>query len=95
MVTLRNGHAPGHVRDTFLAAVEAFMAWRRGDSEPTVEFEERHIPISKACGLVWKCTDVIPGSEFRELCDRAGLKIGRQTYSACARAMLGAIKQAA
>ena len=92
---LRSGHAPGHVRDTFIAAVEAFLTWKDGEPEPTVEFEVRYeprqIPISRACGLVWGCTDVMPGLEFRALCD--AVDIWRQTYAAAARAMLECIKR--
>jgi hypothetical protein len=66
MPKLRHGHAPGHVQDTFLAAVEAFYRWRRGQPEPTVEYEINYvpheIPISRACGLVWNCSDILPGT---------------------------------
>jgi hypothetical protein len=59
------GHAPGNVCDTFAAAVEAFQRWDGSGREPTVEFEvnnePRRITISQACGLVWDCTDVVPG----------------------------------
>jgi len=41
--------------------------------------------------VVWNCTDIIPGSEYRSLADV--LEIKRQTYAACARAMRAAIKQ--
>lgn len=92
---LRSGHAPGHVRETFLNAVDAFMSWNSGEPEPTVEYEVGYlpcqIPISKACGLLWNCSDVIPRLTFNELSDV--LDIRRQTYAACARAMLAAIKQ--
>jgi len=67
-VRLLGGHAPGHVRDAFLAAIEAFYHWDDGEPEPTVPFEINYepveIPISKACGLVWNCTDILPGSDF-------------------------------
>ena len=57
MPKLRNGHAPGHVRDTALAAFEAWLHWNGDGPEPTVEYEvhyEPHqIPISRACGLGW------------------------------------------
>ena len=90
-------HAPGHVRQTFLDAVEAFLAWNTGEPEPTVEFEvnyePRQISISKACGLVWNCRDIIPGIDFQSLLD-CDLDIKRQTYAACARAMHTAIKRA-
>ena len=67
-IKLRGGHAPGHVRDAFRAAIEAFYHWNDGEPEPTVTFEINYepveIPISKACGLVWNCTDILPGSDF-------------------------------
>jgi hypothetical protein len=96
MPKLRDGHAPGHVRDTFLSAVAAFMAWDDGEPEPTVDYEinyiAREIPISHACGLVWNCTDIVPGIVFDQLVDDVGLEVRRQTYAACARAMLIAIR---
>ena len=71
------------------------MGWNPSEPEPTVEHEvdylPREIPISKACTLVWNCTDIMPGIDYREL--REVLDIKRQTYAACARAMLAAIKQ--
>jgi hypothetical protein len=35
MPLLRCGHAPGHVRDMFLEAIEAYRAWQPG--EPRAE----------------------------------------------------------
>ena len=93
----RSGHAPGHVRETFLNAIEAFVAWGAGEPEPTVDFEigyvPRSIPISKACTLVWNCTDIIPGYAF-DLLDDELLGMKRRTYAACARSMHEAIKSA-
>ena len=92
---MRAGHAPGHIRQTFLNAIEAYMEWNAGEPEPTVQhevnYEPREIPISKACTLVWNCTDVMPGIDYRRLCEVLDTK--RQSYAACARAMLAAIKQ--
>lgn len=63
--SLRQGHAPGHVRETFVKAVDEFLNWKSGDAEPVVEhevdYEPRSILISRACTLVWNCTDVVPG----------------------------------
>lgn len=95
MTKLRHGHAPGHVRDAFLAAIDAFEAWdwQRGEPEPKIDYqihyEPREIKISQACGLVWNCTDVLPGDYARYLAD-FGLQ--RQTYAAAARTILAAIK---
>lgn len=89
---LRHGHAAGHVRDTYLDAAEVYPGWVKqpGSKEANVNFEVNHqvreIPLSRACGFVWNCTDCIPRDVYRALQD-AGLKIGRQTYAACARAM--------
>jgi hypothetical protein len=92
---LRPGHAPGHVRETFGAAVEAFLAWTSGP-EPTVvqvDHEATQIPISHACTLVWDCTAVIPNRLWFGLTEGAGLDVKTRTYAACARAMHATIKQ--
>ena len=97
-VKLKHGHAPGHVRDAFLDAVEAFTGWDAGEPEPRVDYEvdyePRPVPISRMCGLLWNCTDIIPWGAVRDLED-VGVQVGRQTYAACARAMLADIKAAA
>jgi hypothetical protein len=85
------GHAPGHVPDTFLAAVDAFAAWEDGEPEPTVEFEVHHrlvvITISQACGLVWSCSDILPNRVVSQLVDYCDVPLTRRTYAAAARAM--------
>jgi len=92
---LRFGHAPGHVRETAGAAFLAWIAWDGAEPEPNVEYEihyEPHqIPISRACKLVWNCTDIVPGLVTDQLLD-AGLGIKSRTYAACARAILEDIK---
>jgi hypothetical protein len=68
---LRHGHAPGHARETFCNAVGEFLSWKPGDAEPMVEYEvdyEPHlISISRACTLLWNCTDIAPGLLFYAL----------------------------
>jgi len=90
-----SGHAPGHVREAFQGAVDAFMQWRLGEPEPSVEFElnytPRKISISAACGLVWNCADQLPRYYVEEL-KGAGLSVSG-TYASAARAMLAAIKK--
>jgi hypothetical protein len=85
------GHAPGHVRDAFLSAIEAYADWNGIGPEPTVEFEvhykPRPIPISKVCGLVWNCTDILPGGAWDELIGNDVLP-GQRTYASAARALL-------
>ncbi len=94
MPKLRNGHAPGHVRQAFCDAIDAFLEWDGQKPEPSVFFETNYVPqkitISQACSLVWNCNDVMPWTSF---CDfREVLSTGRQTYAACAQAMLAEIK---
>jgi hypothetical protein len=96
MSLLRHGHAPGHVRDMFLEAVEAYNAWEAGEPEPTVEYEigyvPRPIPISRACGLLWNCTDILPGTAFDGL-EWCGVSPKPRTYAAAARAMKREIEE--
>jgi hypothetical protein len=93
---LRQGHAPGHVRETFTNAVDEFINWKSGDPEPVVEHEVNYepcpIPISRACTLVWNCTDVVPGDLVSDLLNDAELEIKSRTYAACARAMHAEIR---
>jgi hypothetical protein len=92
----RGGHCPGHVRDTFLAALDAYSEWHPGEHEPLVEFEvnhqQRQIPISKACGLVWNCSDILPGDSVDELDDDIKEEIRHRTYGAVARAIYARLK---
>ena len=60
---------------------------------PTVEYEEQQIPISKACRLLWNCSDILPGTDYDWLKNGCGMEIGKQTYAAAAHAMLAAIKK--
>jgi hypothetical protein len=103
MPKLRNGHAPGHVRDAACAAFQAWLDWDGAAPEPTVEYEIGYVPhqilISRACGLVWNCTDIVPGSLFDAVQESAQdwLRnhepvVKRQTYGACARAIAEHIK---
>ena len=100
MSKLRNGHAPGHVRETACDAFQAWMDWDGVSPEPTVEYEINYVPrrisISRACGLVWNCNDIVPGSFFDELHSELtdlGQVVRRQTYGACAQAVLSDLKQ--
>lgn len=88
----RGGHCPGHIRETFLQALDAYLERDGCAPEPTVELEvgynPRPIAISKAAGLVWSCSDILPGDavtaiEGSDLRDR----VRRYTYAGAARAM--------
>lgn len=63
----RGGHAPGDIRAAFLEAIEAYEAWEDGEPEPTVEVRERPMRLSEVCGLLWNCSDTMPGVEERHL----------------------------
>jgi hypothetical protein len=62
------GHAKGHVRDTFLEAIEAFWKWKGRGPIPTVQFEGGEISIADAAGMLWNCSDALP-SEYSALFD--------------------------
>ncbi len=96
-------HAPEHIRDTACAAFEAWAEWDGFKPEPTVVYEVHYEPhqisISRACGLVWNCTDIVPGSLFDVLQETAQSRlrsyepvIKRRTYAACARSIIADIK---
>jgi hypothetical protein len=96
---LKFGHAPSHIRDAACDSIHAFLAWNGVGPEPTVEceigYEPHRISISKACGLVWNCSDVVPGDIFDQLQfelsnDEPAIK--RRTYGACARAVVSYLK---
>lgn len=97
----RAGHFPGHVRDAFLDAIEAFAEWQDGEPLPMVEFERHYVPqqmtLSAMCGLLWNCTDALPGSAFDALADALDeydIPLKRRTYAAAARSMRAAIESA-
>ena len=92
---------PGHVREAFLEAIEAYHGWRcygrqKGETLPNVTFEVRYEPtqisLTTACGLVWGCTDQLPRIEVDWLVEDLELPMRSGTYAAAARAMLADIK---
>jgi hypothetical protein len=94
----RGGHAPGHIRDAFLEAIEAYADWEAGHPEPVVHLGWTTLSISRICGLVWNCRDILPGMACRELADLDVWSDKRQvfpegsTYARGARALLELIK---
>lgn len=66
-IPARGGHAPGDLRNAFLEAIEAFETWEKGADEPTVDVRDRPVTISRLCGLLWNCSDTMPGIEQRHL----------------------------
>src|SRR5258706_15004075 len=57
-----------------------------------MRYRTRSISFADACGLVWGCTDILPGHVFRTLTEDVELDIKRQTYAAAAHAMLHYLK---
>ena len=93
----RGGHAPGDVRDAFLEAIDAHQAWQDGEPEPTVDLRDQAVPISRVCGLLWNCSDVLPGVAATQLRD---LLTGREgdrrvsPYATAARLLKGLVERA-
>jgi hypothetical protein len=92
---LRHGHAGGHLREMFINAIDAFRTWETREPEPTVElevnYEPHEITISKACGIMWNCTDILPGV-WSDIIEELFGKGHRGTYGAAARLMMADIK---
>jgi len=92
------GHAPGDVRDAFLKAIEAYEAWEDGEPEPAVDLRDQPTRLSVLCGLLWNCSDIMPGLDQRQLEDALPQRhFGDDrtntcsTYARAARAMREAI----
>ena len=76
----RGGHAPGHLRDAFLEMVES-GDWRKDSGEGMlVGYHDTPVSFRAFTGLLWNCTDVLPGGE----CDELDLPRG-STYAQAAR----------
>ena len=92
----RYGHLPGHVRDSFLQAIESYEATGPAEKPPRIPFEvkyrDRTISVAQACGLVWRCTDAMPGMVFDGLCGILDEPPKRRTYAAAAKALLVQMK---
>ncbi len=57
----RGGHAPGHLRDAFLEMVES-GDWRKDSGEGMpVGYHDTPVSFRALTGLLWNCTDVLPG----------------------------------
>ncbi len=65
----RGGHAPGDVRDAFLEAINAYANWEDETPEPCITVRGQKLFISTVCGLVWNCTDIMPGAACQQIQD--------------------------
>jgi hypothetical protein len=77
------GHVGAHVRDVFLSAIDAYRDWEPGEPEPAVDFNARPIAISRASGIVWNCSDILPSGAVDAL-DQWGIELSRRTYAVSA-----------
>lgn len=97
-----SGHAPGHLRELFLLAIDALTDWDGVGAEPLIEAQLGRyggpMSISQVCGTLWSCSDCLPGSAFDQIAnwlDGTGVELKRRTYAAAARAVHAAIRQTA
>lgn len=61
------GHAPGDLRNAFLTAVEDLRSWRPGMPELMADVQDQPVALSVLCGLLWNCTDTLPGIDGQEV----------------------------
>ena len=80
----RGGHAPGDLRDAFIAALDAYEAWETGEPEPTVELRDEQVTLTRLCGLLWNCTDVLPSYIAYQLAMLTNARAG-SSYAGAAR----------
>ena len=53
---------PADYHDAFARAWFAFRAWREGAPAPVITIRGMPASIDRICGLLWRCSDVMPGS---------------------------------
>jgi hypothetical protein len=71
-MSIASGHAPGHVREEFLEAVDAACSF---DSDAADQAE-----LHRISGYLWNCTDTLPSA----YCSALDLPAG-STYAQAAR----------
>jgi hypothetical protein len=88
------GHAPGDLRDAFPEAWDIFNDWNVGDEpQPTVELRDRKATIDELCGVLWNCTDILPGyivSDIKDM-DMWSRRHRRFNYASMARELKDAV----
>jgi hypothetical protein len=82
-------HAPPALRDAFLEAIDVFRSWRGRLPEPVVRFRREDTPITVIVGLLWRCSDPLPGGAADEL----GIDGDKVTYGTAARRLKELIAQ--
>ena len=88
------GNLPLNVREVFHDAVEGFVHWHHYAApkcpELTIWFDEAHgeITLSRACGLVWNCINILPVDVKVRIDWLAGEQMKGLTYACGARRLL-------
>ena len=88
-------HYPGHLRDTFVRAFEAFIETGGDPDAPVmheVNYEETTITLRKAAGMMMHCTDTLPGMLYDELEGVFGSSF-RSSYAGAGFAMLRSFRE--
>jgi hypothetical protein len=60
----RGGHAPGHLREVFNEFLLLMLRKKIGLNTKFKLNSQTEITVDKICGLLWNCTDVLPGDSF-------------------------------
>jgi hypothetical protein len=86
----RGGHAQGHLRNAFHCLVGFLEEHNTSELRPDTplaegEAENPYTP-REIIGLLWNCTDVLPGHSY-DVLRTAGLDFDRGTYGAASRAL--------
>jgi hypothetical protein len=81
----RGGHAPGHLRDAFLAWVDEIDFIEPAEVLPTFPVDGEDRDLLWLFGQLWNCTDVLPGGTVEKLEDMLGTRLNRRTYAAAVR----------
>ena len=61
------GHAPGHLRDAFLEMIESSDRSKDPDEVMPVGDYGTLVSLYALTGLLWNCTDILPGSNCNDL----------------------------
>jgi hypothetical protein len=88
------GNLPLYIREVFHDAVESFVYWHFFDApdcpELKVWLDDDHgeITLSRACGLVWNCTNLLPMDVKIRIDSIAGEQMKGLTYAIGARRLI-------
>ncbi len=78
-------HAPSYLREAFHSFIELGQTEEIG-LDSTLE-DENHFTLCEIIGLLWNCTDTLPGDDYDDLLYNWDLELDKQTYAAAVRAL--------